>query len=76
MVIALINDAIMTGLVLKILHIIVLCMIRTDERAFDLHQIFQPQVFGCFLFGAEVVGQSGKWKSHNIGSSNTTQQCT
>ena len=25
-------------------------------------------VCGCFLFSVEVGGQSGKWKSHNIGS--------
>ena len=43
---------------------------RKDERALDLHQIchLSPQVCGRFLHPAEVGWQSGKWKSHNIGS--------
>ena len=51
-------------------------IMRKDERALDLHQIchLSPQVCGRFLHPAEVGAQSGKWKSHNIGSEqhNTT----
>ena len=51
-------------------------IMRKDERALDLHQIchLSPQVCGRFLHPAEVREQSGKWKSHNIGSEqhNTT----